>query len=77
MSITLDTLLHSQLKWDYRLMPLPFPFPPWGCSLCGFLIVSSIERMRHAASVALARALRFTIAGSQIYAFMVSMVEQL
>eukprot|EP00879_Flechtneria_rotunda_P033355 GHRR01036935.1.p1 GENE.GHRR01036935.1~~GHRR01036935.1.p1 ORF type:complete len:153 (-),score=28.89 GHRR01036935.1:456-914(-) len=64
--------------WHHRLMPLPLPprMPPLpmplpgmaaasGASLRGFLTVSSTERIRQAASVALCMAFSLTSAGSQ------------
>merc|ERR1719424_441274 len=46
--------------------PLPAPGLPFACSLCGFLIVSSIDKIRQQASVADSRAFSFTTVGSQI-----------
>merc|ERR1712078_444784 len=45
--------------------PFPFPFIPWGFSLCWFFTVSSMDKMTHAASVALAMAFSLTMIGSQ------------
>lgn len=76
---------HSPLSYPYRYMLhdqfIHFLLPALGidflirlcCSYCsdlGFLTVSSIERMVHAASVAAFKAFTFTSSGSQTNAFL-------
>mmetsp|Transcript_18697 Transcript_18697/g.20876 ORF Transcript_18697/g.20876 Transcript_18697/m.20876 type:complete len:210 (-) Transcript_18697:45-674(-) len=59
-------------------MPPGIPGPPWGSlPLPGFLTVSSMERIRHAASVAASKLLSFTTTGSQRKLFIVSHTSSL
>lgn len=65
---------YSDRTDDYIGLPMPRPIGCCGPSwlLFGFLIVSSTERMRQAASVAAVNALIFTTAGSQTQHCMLS-----
>lgn len=65
--VSLDEIKRILEQTDYIGLPMPRPIGGCGPSwlLLGFLIVSSTERMRQAASVAAVNALIFTIAGSQ------------
>ena len=64
----------SQCGYMGRPLPLPRPPPP-SCSAFGFLIVSSTERMRQAASLAAVMALILTTAGSHTHATMLSAIS--
>lgn len=68
-----------KLRGQADYIGLPMPRPIGGCGpswlLLGFLIVSSTERMRQAASVAAVNALIFTIAGSQTQHLILSSIS--
>merc|ERR1719301_518730 len=55
---------HNGKKRMSQRFPFPFPFIPWGFSLCWFFTVSSMDKITQAASVALAIAFSLTIIGS-------------
>ena len=63
-------------QFVYMGLPRPRPPPPC-CSAFGFLMVSSTDRMRQAASDAAVSALILTTAGSHTYDFMLSAMSSL